>query len=87
MSRSKETYHWYKQHGICVMCHRSNAVESLTTCAECREKIKIKNRKYSRKYFDEHREELNQKKELHMRSAVLPGSAWSVGRILQKKVV
>lgn len=64
MSRSKETYHWYKQHGICVMCHRANAMENRTTCAECREKIKIKNRKYHEKHLGKRNEELNQKKRI-----------------------
>ena len=39
METNKETYHWYKSRGICVMCQRNSAVPGETRCASCKEKL------------------------------------------------
>lgn len=38
MGYSKETYQWYKDHGICVKCKREDAEYGRTKCSECLEK-------------------------------------------------
>lgn len=42
----RETYRWYKSHGICVACHRNPAENGQIRCAACREKNNACNARY-----------------------------------------
>lgn len=69
---SKEDYIWYKSHGICPRCKVNDAFGNHVHCAECLEKINLKNlqtRKknngdiYSRRYVQKKKELYRKRKE------------------------
>lgn len=43
---NSETYHWYKEHGICTHCRHGKAVEGKTLCLVCL----MDNRQYKKPY-------------------------------------
>ena len=44
---SKDYYYWYKEHGICVNCHKEKVVEGETYCLIC----KLDRREQSKAYY------------------------------------
>lgn len=38
-------YHWYRSHGVCVICHHRDAFEGHSVCAECLYQRQAKGRK------------------------------------------
>ena len=57
----RETYRWYKAHGICVACHHRDAVPGRTMCPECTEKRRTACRAYYNK------PEVHEARKAHMR--------------------
>lgn len=66
----KETYRWYKAHGVCVKCHHRDAMQDSTMCPECAEKnrqtckeyynnpaVKERRKEYMREYMRRYRRE------------------------------
>ena len=45
-TRDRELYHWYKDHHICVGCHREDAMPGRTKCEECSLKEAEKKKRY-----------------------------------------
>ncbi|UZE45941.1 hypothetical protein [Selenomonas sputigena] len=43
---ARETYHWRKEHGVCVKCGKEDAEPGKTLCAECAEKQSVHNKRY-----------------------------------------
>lgn len=43
---SRETYKWYKAHGVCVGCRKRDAVKGRVRCPECAAKARMRTRKY-----------------------------------------
>jgi len=33
--QKRKEYHWYREHGICVYCHQTDAVPGMQACADC----------------------------------------------------
>ena len=48
---SKETYHWYKEHGICVKCHQADAVRGQVLCLNCRDISRERSKMISMKNY------------------------------------
>ena len=46
---ARETYRWYKLHGICVKCHTSDAMPDRVMCTDCAECARERSRMYYRK--------------------------------------
>ena len=59
---SKEAYHYYKEHGICVYCKQADAAPGRTKCLNCISLTAEKRRERDSKLSDEEREERNRKK-------------------------
>lgn len=52
-SYSRELYQWYKEHGICVRCHRTDAAYGFVSCPDClyknrMEKAKTRTQEHTR---------------------------------------
>ena len=58
-TNSYETYHYYKEHGICVDCHQEEAAKGRTRCLTCLSLRAEQRQKYNSKLTEEERAERN----------------------------
>lgn len=62
---ARETYAFYKAHGVCISCHQRDAIKGQVRCPECaakeRERMRnhhvdpVKRREYMREYMRAYR--------------------------------
>ena len=43
---ARESYTWYKAHGVCVTCHQQDAVKGRVRCPGCAAKARMRMREY-----------------------------------------
>lgn len=61
-ARQKQTYEWYKAHGICVKCKKREAARGHVLCPDCMEKQRERYRKQMSSMTEEERREWNSQK-------------------------
>ena len=59
---SYDTYHYYKEHGICIQCHQEDAAPGRTRCLNCLSIMAENQRRHRNKLTEEEREEIKRKK-------------------------
>lgn len=67
-------YDWYKEHGICVNCHKMNAIRGQTLCPDCRDRRNAQAAERYKQRKDElipHRREYSKKRYEALKAAGL----------------
>lgn len=59
-----EYYHWYKEHGICVICQQEDAQPGYTMCLSCRMEHRFKGDTHSDEAKARHRKYLKRRRDL-----------------------